>query len=887
MAFSDHVKVLFGMDSDGFHDGLTKADKQTKKFSNNFKKYFIGALGTAVIAKTTKDVIDFGASIGDMSKRLGASSTFLQGLQYGAEQTGIKANSATIAFQRFTRRTQEAKDKAGPLRDTLEKLGIQFNDSGGQAKTSEQLFTEFGQAIADMENPAERVKTAFQFLDTEGVGLTQMFVAGGKTLADYTKEAERLGLIMDEKTIKSLQDADGKLNQLGRQFKVMVAQFLPQFLDKLRAVGDVFQKGMAVVKNYAKEITALATAVGAYFVAVKALQGGALIVKAFRTSMIACQGLTGAVTALNVATKLNPFGLIIAGATALGFVIKGLIDKLNENQRQWENWEKDTIAKANAKADQLSVTIIDLQGELAQLSQELQDMGAMGKMPVSLQETHKGLQIAKAQLDAQEKTINRQLKYYEDIVVSQKNYIAELRNSDASQTKIAKQLVIQKDLEKGLVDAQIAKAKHTKAMHTTTTQLTQTTAQLKDIEFARKHGLQDLLKDRQQEQVELDRTLERVDALKKGGKEALDVVKKRHETEDLIVKLMHQNKLPMEEAKKLATQILNATEQERLAHEAIKQVQDDKVALKKQEADRQAIIDQLQKEANLHAQARGEAQQHMDVLKLRANGQQKEADILAEKLRLQGQIKAIADAQGIAQAGAIQQLEKKFGLEQDILLQKVDQEKQELINKAVGLQANRELRDAVDAKDRKRIRASKQVKRIDERIAELQKKGGQRAQDEIDKLKQVKQRQLDFILDDGTKQNLDRLEAKKIDIKDNHDVQMDALQKRLQEIQANELKAQAELDAKKAEVQKAGEDAKLKTINIVEAGKTEIKAVGKAVEKLANKNPKVTAQVKVTMPSYDPQQAIVNSLDKIVTIVATEKTLSEMHKTIKGKFINQ
>jgi hypothetical protein len=887
MAFSDHVKVLFGMDSDGFHNGLQKADKATKKFGGNFKKYFVGALGTAVIAKTTKSVIDFGASIGDMSTRLGASSKFLQGLQYGAEQSGVKADSATIAFQRFTRRTSEAKDKAGPLRDTLEKLGIQFTTSGGVAKTSEQLFNEFGQALADMEDPAEKVRTAFQFLDTEGVGLTQMFQKGAKSVSDYTAEAERLGLIMSDDTIKSLQKADGTLNQLGRQFKVMVAQFLPPFLDELRKIGAMLVKGMGIIKNYAGEITALATSFGAYFVAVKALQGGALVVKAFRTSMIACQGLTGAVTALNVATKLNPFALIIAGAVALGFGIKALIGKLNENQKQWENWEKNTIAKAKAKSDELVTAIVTMQTELAQLNQELIDMGAIGSMPKTLQETHKGLLISKAHLDSQEKTINRQLKYYQDIVVSQKEHIANLKEKGASEVKIARQLVIQKDLEKGLVDAQIAKAKHTKDMHNTTTALTKTTAELKDIEFARANGLQNLLKDRVQEQVELDRTLARVDALKKGGQDALDVVKKRHAMEDLIVKLMKQNAMPMAEAKKLAQDILNATTQEKLAHEAIKKVQDDKVALKKQEADRKAIIDALQAEANLHAQARGEAQQHLDVLKLRANGQQKEADILAEKLKLQGQIKAIADAQGIAQAGAIQQLEKKFGLEKDILLQKVNQEKQELINKAVGLQANRELRDAVDAKDKKRIRASKQVQRIDERIAELQKQGGKRAQDEIDKLKQVKQRQLDFILDDGTKQNLDQLEKKKIDIADNHDVQMDALQKRLQEIQANELKAQAELDIKKAEIAKAGEDAKLKTINIVEAGKKEIKKVGDAVDKLANKQPVVKAQVQVVMPSYDPQQAIVNSLDKIVSIVATEKTLVDLHKTIKGKFVNQ
>ena len=55
------------------------------------------------------------------------------------------------------------------------------------------------------------------------------------------------------------------------------------------------------------------------------------------------------------------------------------------------------------------------------------------------------------------------------------------------------------------------------------------------------------------------------------------------------------------------------------------------------------------------------------------------------------------------------------------------------------------------------------------------------------------------------------------------------------------IKAQAEMD-KESRSAKGGRRCKIKNINIV-AGKTEIKAVGKAVEKMANKNPKVTAQV--------------------------------------------
>ena len=63
------------------------------------------------------------------------------------------------------------------------------------------------------------------------------------------------------------------------------------------------------------------------------------------------------------------------------------------------------------------------------------------------------------------------------------------------------------------------------------------------------------------------------------------------------------------------------------------------------------------KEDNCTPKHGSKAQQHLDVLKLRANGQQRER-MLELKLQLQQQIKAIADAQGIAQGKAIDQLGK-------------------------------------------------------------------------------------------------------------------------------------------------------------------------------------------------------------------------------------
>ena len=126
MAFSDHMKVLLGVDAKGFNSGLSKAEKRAKGFGSMMQSKVLPFLGAAAFAKTAQSVIDFAAKIGDLSTRLGVSSDFLQKFQFAAEQSGVKADAASIALQRFARRTADAREKGGELKTELDKLGISF-----------------------------------------------------------------------------------------------------------------------------------------------------------------------------------------------------------------------------------------------------------------------------------------------------------------------------------------------------------------------------------------------------------------------------------------------------------------------------------------------------------------------------------------------------------------------------------------------------------------------------------------------------------------------------------------------------------------------------------------------------------------------------------------
>ena len=91
----------------------------------------------------------------------------------------------------------------------LESLSL--DDANGTAKSGEQLFLEFADGLGKIQNPSAKLATAFKFLDSEGVAMLQTIGDGSGKFKALGKEAENLGLVIDGKTITSMQDLDAAL----------------------------------------------------------------------------------------------------------------------------------------------------------------------------------------------------------------------------------------------------------------------------------------------------------------------------------------------------------------------------------------------------------------------------------------------------------------------------------------------------------------------------------------------------------------------------------------------------------------------------------------------------------------------------------------------------
>ena len=456
---------------------------------------------------------------------------------------------------------------------------------------------------------------------------------------------------------------------------------------------------------------------------------------------------------------------------------------------------------------------------------------------------------------------------------------------------------------------------------------------------------------REKEEITLGRTLDKIKALKAGGEEALKVVEERHEVEDKIQSLMEKGEMTREQATKLAKDLIAAENEELRLHEQIKEEQKKKVDLKEKEADRKRIAEQLKEEAKLHQEARQEMANGLEVLRLRANGQNEEADLLEKNLENKKEVANIMANMGVTEKAAIDLLNKKLGLEEKITNEKINQGIEEIkngnlkpgedLNNMGATDRGRALRD-MDREERKRakdqIRADRLKDTLNDPNKKLTDKERAKIQENLNKLK-------DDLLTDEQRKQIAELEDKRKKAKAIADKQKKELDNRKKEIQDIADKKQKELKALEAKAKKAleevGADMKRKVTDAFNAGEKAIQNAGAAIvralnrfnfnapelnqiinpgsgsqnstkievkppdlsglqstltqnanalgEKIANQIAKISTPSTGTGKGVTPPQPVNNTINLEVDTenLANDSTMKEILETLKGKFKNE
>lgn len=196
---------------------LASVRKQLATFGQSVQSLGLSSLGlgTAIGAPLAASVASFassGAAIDDMANRTGIGSDALQELAYAAGQSATDMDSLEKGLLKMQRTMVEAGEGSQTARDALNKLGLSAADLAGL--TGDMQFERIAGQIASIADPAQRTAAAIGIFGKSGAQLLPLMNEGSAGITKMREEAQRLGLVMSQDSIKNAAILDDGIARL-------------------------------------------------------------------------------------------------------------------------------------------------------------------------------------------------------------------------------------------------------------------------------------------------------------------------------------------------------------------------------------------------------------------------------------------------------------------------------------------------------------------------------------------------------------------------------------------------------------------------------------------------------------------------------------------------
>lgn len=278
------LSATLNLDSGDYESQLNKASKSTDDFSHSAESASQGigvfdvALGNLVaqglssaissVVGFTKELMGMGDAIDKNSQRANMNSNSYQEWAHVLELGGGSAESLTSATRTMSSVLTEAASGSEKANEKLNAIGLTYQDLAGMS--ADQQFEAVVYALADMEAGAERTAAAQQLLGRAGMDMIPTLNQGSAAIAAQRQEAQDLGLVLSEETVKASAQLNDAITNLSAAFKGaagnIVGSMLPALTDIVTgctnlvrgvegAERDIVSGVVGLVENVATTIT--------------------------------------------------------------------------------------------------------------------------------------------------------------------------------------------------------------------------------------------------------------------------------------------------------------------------------------------------------------------------------------------------------------------------------------------------------------------------------------------------------------------------------------------------------------------------------------------------------------------------------------------------------
>ena len=171
-----------------------------------------------------------------MAQSMDMSVGALQGLQSAAKVgAGIDAESFTRGFEHMAGVLNDAALKAGPARDSFERLGLTARNLAGDGL--DKTFLSVADGLSKIENASTRIKVAEDIFGArQAKELLPLLTQGADKINEYVESAKRAGVVMSQIDAAKVMQASKAAIELHEKFDGIVQQLTISLAPAITAI---------------------------------------------------------------------------------------------------------------------------------------------------------------------------------------------------------------------------------------------------------------------------------------------------------------------------------------------------------------------------------------------------------------------------------------------------------------------------------------------------------------------------------------------------------------------------------------------------------------------------------------------------------------------------
>lgn len=235
-----------GLDGTAFETGLKRSQSLAKGIGREISGTLAGIFAVDKLAHYGMEAINTAGKLQDLSTQLGVSAKFLQEMKFAADLGGSSLEEVSAALQKITVARGKALGGDQGLLDAFARFGITAQEI--KSAKIEDIFLKIGKAFEGDANP-QNLLAPFRELAGKGAGALIPAMADG--LSEAADQAQRLGLVMSDQVIATLDEANDRVEIMNKTMTAgmgsLMANVISPFFRQLEAIGSSIQTYTALV----------------------------------------------------------------------------------------------------------------------------------------------------------------------------------------------------------------------------------------------------------------------------------------------------------------------------------------------------------------------------------------------------------------------------------------------------------------------------------------------------------------------------------------------------------------------------------------------------------------------------------------------------------------